>query len=58
MKSHNKKKEQWAESERAVYVPDEVYYSIQNIFGKMKDAQRELRKLREEIKPADSLSSI
>ena len=58
MKSQNKKSDQWVENDQAVYVPDEIYHSIQNIFEKMKDAQRELRKVREEIKPAESLSSI
>ena len=41
--------EQRADRDKAVYVPDEIYHSFQNIFERMKDAQRELHQVREEM---------
>ena len=39
----------------AVFVPDDIYHSFQNIFEMMKEAQRELHKVRDEMKPVEEL---
>ena len=37
-----------------VFIPDDLYHSFQNIFEMMKDAQRELYKVRGEMKPIEN----
>ena len=57
MDSQDKKNEQTPEQSKSVYVPDELYHSFHNIFEMMKEAQRELHKVREEMKPVESWKS-
>jgi hypothetical protein len=54
MYSQDKTNEKWAEPGKSVYVPDDLYHSFQNIFEMMKEAQRELHKVRDEMKPIES----
>ena len=58
MDSQDQKNEQWAEPGKSVYIPDDLYHSFNNIFEMMKDAQRELHKVREEMKPIDHQPEI
>ena len=41
-------------NDEVVFVPDELYHSFQNVFEMMKDAQRELHKVRAEMKPIEN----
>jgi len=54
MDSQDKKCE-WPEPGESVYVPDDVYHSFHNIFEIMKNAQSELHKVREEMKPIEKV---
>ena len=53
MDSQDKTFDKWADDE-VVYIPDDLYHSFQNIFEMMKDAQRELQKVRKEMKPIEN----
>ena len=39
--------------DEAVYIPDELFHSFRSIFEMLKEAQNELHKIREEMKPVE-----
>ena len=54
MENNNKPNEQQQLPEgHPVYVSDELYHSFHNVFEMLKEAQRELHKVRDEMKPAE-----
>ena len=58
MCSQDKKTEQVQDNDKIVFMPDDLYHSFRNIFEMMKDAQRELHKVREEMKSVDEVSGL
>ena len=54
MCSQDKNTEQVQDNDKIVSMPDELYHSFRNIFEMMKEAQRELHKVREEMKPVEN----
>jgi len=51
MYSQENKTEQVQGNYKIVSMPDDLYHSFRNIFEMVKEAQRELHKVREEMKP-------
>ena len=51
MDSQNQRTEQLPESDKSIYVPDDLYRSFHNIFELMKKAQCELHEVKDEMKP-------
>jgi len=47
--------EYWSEIDKSVFVPDDIFYSFHNVYDTMKDAQRELQKVRDEMKPIENI---
>ena len=43
--------------DEAVYIPDELFHSFRSIFEMLKEAQNELHKIREEMKPVEWFKS-
>ena len=43
--------------DETIYVPDEIFHSFHNIFELIKEAQCELHKIRDEMKPVDGFKS-
>ena len=53
MDSENQRTEQLPENDKSIYVPDDLYHSFQKVFEMMKEAQRELHEVKDDMKPIE-----